>query len=284
MPGPATLTRDTPALAGPPPPTLPPKRPRRLAPVPDVNGPRVRLGMLWAFVSFTAAIAGAGWLAACVGLVAFSAAAQTSRSWRYRYRMPPPALVGALGGIPVLFATAGAFASGLAAAVVSLCVLAVPIASDLRHGTRRRSLAPGSFVAVFTCLPIAAAAAAPIVVHGLRDAGASGVLGVLALVCAYDAGNFLVGTGAISRWEGPAAGIASIAATGLAVAGLLAPPFSGWTALLLGGSAAVTVPLGPIVASLLMGDDRKRAPALRRLDSLIVFGPVAALELAIVLS
>jgi hypothetical protein len=54
------------------------------------------------------------------------------------------------------------------------------------------------------------------------------------------------------------------------------PPFSGASPWLLGLLAAALAPFGPLVGTLLLGEREARAPALRRLDSLLVLGPVWA--------
>ena len=97
---------------------------------------------------------------------------------------------------------------------------------------------------------------------------------LLTLVGVYDASAYVVGAGATNLWEGPAAGIAFMAAVTLAVAAVFVPPFTGASPWLLGLVAAVCAPIGPIVASLLLGDRARPAQALRRLDSLLVLGPV----------
>jgi hypothetical protein len=61
------------------------------------------------------------------------------------------------------------------------------------------------------------------------------------------------------------------------------PKFPPTAPFVLGGLAAVLAPLGPPAATRLLGDRDAKAPALRRLDSLLVVGPVwacAALTLA----
>ena len=112
----------------------------------------------------------------------------------------------------------------------------------------------------------------------LREAtGLVPVLVLLAYAMVYDAGTYVVGSGAASAWEGPAAGIAATGTVTLAVAALAAPPFTGASPWLLGLLAAVLVPVGPVIGFALCGsggDTNPRLPALRRLDSLLVLGPV----------
>jgi NhaP-type Na+/H+ or K+/H+ antiporter len=78
---------------------------------------------------------------------------------------------------------------------------------------------------------------------------------------------------------GPAAGVACIGSITVGVAAVF-PQFKGSSAWVLGALAAVLAPVGPVAATSLLGDRRARAPALRRLDSLVALGPVWALTAA----
>ena len=64
---------------------------------------------------------------------------------------------------------------------------------------------------------------------------------------------------------------------------VLVPSFRGGSPFLLGLVAAVLAPLGPLAASVILGDSDASAPALRRLDSLLLLGPVWAWSAAAVL-
>jgi len=52
------------------------------------------------------------------------------------------------------------------------------------------------------------------------------------------------------------------------------PTFKGVAPWALGATAAVLAPLGPVVAAVVLGQRAARAPAMRRLDTFIVLGPV----------
>ena len=71
------------------------------------------------------------------------------------------------------------------------------------------------------------------------------------------------------------ASIAAIFCVTLFVA-VLVPSFGGPGPFVLGLVAAVLAPLGPLVASIILGDRDARAPALRRIDSLLLLAPVWA--------
>jgi hypothetical protein len=89
----------------------------------------------------------------------------------------------------------------------------------------------------------------------------------------YDAGAWVIGSGSRHRWLGPVAGMACILPVTMLVAalGLQFREAAVWE---LGATAAVLAPLGPIAAGFLLGDRRATAPAWRRLDSLVLLGPI----------
>jgi len=86
-------------------------------------------------------------------------------------------------------------------------------------------------------LVLGAPAGAVVVVRAAHGASVATVL--LATVLLYDAAMFIVGTGAANRWEGPAAGILTIVPFTVIVASVLAPPFRGTSAWVLGAVAVV---------------------------------------------
>ncbi|MDP9441512.1 MAG: hypothetical protein M3P34_04890, partial [Actinomycetota bacterium] len=113
--------------------------------------------------------------------------------------------------------------------------------------------------------------------------GATAALVLLALVHVVDASTFIVGSGARSPWEGWIAGAASALAVALAVAAVFVPPFRGSSPWLLALVVAVLVPSGSLAATILLGRPDAPVPALRRIDSLLLAGPVWALVARLVL-
>lgn len=110
-----------------------------------------------------------------------------------------------------------------------------------------------------------------VVVAAQRELGAAVIL--LWAAAMYDAGAYLVGAGSRSRWIGPVAGALGAVAVVYTAVQLAVPPIEPqnfWRFALL---VAVTLPLGPIVARFAVGSD---GWAVRRLDSLMVTGPVWA--------
>jgi hypothetical protein len=223
--------------------------------------PHVRLGVLWAVVTFAAAVAGAPVLALWLGGVAGAAALQASRTWRAKRTRPDRAGVVVAAVLPPLGAALGPLGAvaGLVAALTGVGLVGTA------HGVTWRTLRTG--------LPFGVAAAAPVLLRtqGLAEAGT-----LLALTWAFDAGSYVVGTGAHNRWEGPAAGVAGMAVVTLNVAAVLVPPFEGASAWVLGGAAAVGALLGPVLVTRLLGKAKVDVPAARRLDSLVLAGPAFA--------
>lgn len=244
-------------------------RVEHLAVVPDVDGPRVRLGMAWAFVVFTAAAAGPVWIGVWMAAVGGIAAVQCSRSWRSRSRRPHDIVTVAGAAALPLAAGVSALATGIMLALFGAAAVgAVFLRAAAGRATRGRLSASLTFTMGAS---IGLAAAAPVLA---RQLGVVEAIVLLAFVGVFDASNYLIGSGASNPWEGPAAGMAFIAAVTLAVAAVFVPPFRGASPWLLGLLALVLTPAGPVLASSLLGTADAKVPALRRLDSLLLTGPI----------
>jgi hypothetical protein len=242
---------------------------RSLAPVVDVEGPRVRLGLAWAALTSGALAVSVAALAVWLGLVAGAAIWQASSTWRRQPARPLRPLAAAGATLPILV-LAGPVA--LAAAVVAIMVAA----AALLRGDRAR------VVSTVACAwLIGAAAAAPVVVA--REWGTTEAAVLLWSTFVYDGSAYIVGSGTVHRWEGVAAGIASMAPLTLAAAAVLVPPFRGASAFILGAVAAVALPIGPLAATALLGRRNALVPALRRVDSLLLAGPAWVATAALVL-
>lgn len=243
----------------------------------DIDGPRVRLGVAWAAISFVAVAAGSVPTAIVFSGVALGAAGQSCRSWRRRRHRPHRPV--AVGGA-VAIALAGAIAPWAVAAAAALTTAA---AAGLRWAPPglRGPHDPHPRTTTAIALLIGAGAAAPAVV---RDhLGVLPALVLITMVHCFDASTFIVGSEARSPWAGWAAGTASAAAVALAVAAILVPPFRGPSPWLLALVVAVLVPVGGMAGSAVLGRRDARAPALRRIDSLLLAGPVWALVASLVL-
>jgi hypothetical protein len=244
----------------------------------DVDGPKIRLGVVWFAVSVGACVAARSLLALVMAVAAALAAdqlvrlhdpsvadaARTARERAERLLGEPVRLTAAIGAASLPLAAA-AGSDTLAGAMAATVIVGLVAAGG-------RAVLP-----ISAALSMGLAAASPVLLHRL---GMSAGLFLLVLVAAYDAGDFLVGTDAGTTWEGPAAGVAAVAVVGFAATVLAPPPLLEDGAATLAILVALLGPLGPLVASLLVGDGGTKARFVRRLDSLIVVGPIAAYVIA----
>lgn len=233
----------------------------------DIDGPKVRLGVVWFVVVLVSIRLGLGALTALVAAIAALAAAQTAQALRTKWRRPDlatAALVAAL--VPV----AAAFGTGLAGLIVILGAIGAVATAGARSGRRRDPVIDGSAVvraAVFVGL-----AAASLVMLYRFDIGA--VVTVVLIASAYEVGDYLVGSGASNLVEGPLAGfVAALVVTGV-LAVVQPPPFQSAGLWLYALATVVSIPLGQVLASAILPRAGAPAPALRRLDSYLLAGPI----------
>lgn len=243
---------------------------------PDIDGPKVRLGILWFAASIGAAVVSQLLLAALLGAAAAFAADQvvrlqdrgTGKVLEDPVRLPAVLVAAALplaavGGVDLLLA---------ATAAATIAVLVHRIWSGPVGG------AVGDVGLILGgAIPFGLAAASPVLLAVLAPSAA---IVLLVLVAAYDAGDFLVGSGSGTPWEGPVAGVLAVTACGFGAWTLAPAPLDGDGVLALLAATAVLAPLGPPAASVLIGDGRRPARFVRRLDTLLVLGPVAAFAAA----
>jgi len=163
-------------------------------------------------------------------------------------------------------------AFGLAAVVAAGATLAP-------DGARMRG--PGGRLAATGILWLAltpAIGAGAFVLVRSEDVVAAVVL--LLMASAYEAGDYIVGSGAGNPIEGPLAGITTSVLIGLPLALLLVKPFDdAGTGLLV--FAAAAMPFGQIVASAVLPGAAAPAPALRRIDTLLLLAPLWAVAVGV---
>jgi hypothetical protein len=244
----------------------------------DLEGPRVRLGVLWAMVLLPALFAGPVPLAAVLAPVCGLAAVQASRSWRRNpAQRPIDAAAGAGAVCLVIGAAFGPVGLAVGAATATAIAAGLHQIGRARHRARRVSAVrhlPRTLLVAAAC---GVAGAGPVLLRSASGHGAVPALALCTYALAYDASAFLVGAAATHPWEAPLAGAASIAAVTVAVAAILVPPFRGASPWAVGAVAAATAPLGPWAASALLGDADVAVAALRRIDTFIALGPACAL-------
>lgn len=260
--------------------------------VPDAR-PLAGLGLLWALALFAALLAGPTVLAAVVAPVAFVATASMLRSARSapgaRQRRTPAAATAATPDAATPATTAPspvaiAVAVSVAVALVALAALGGPIPAVL-VGLAALGVAvmvSGSLgvPAVRLLVTAAPAAAAGSVVLARRQGLAVGLV-LVASTCLFDAASCLMGNGLTGGVLGTVAGLATVTALGFLVAAIAVPPFQGSTPWVLTLVTGALASLGVHLGARLVGTGR--SPALRRLDSLMVSGPVWVIAVALVL-
>lgn len=265
--------------------------PRRLAVVHDTDGPRVRWGLAWFATSLGAALVARGLLALVMAVAAGLAADQILRlrdaDQAATAGIPAGGLLSDPRRLPATLAAAilplaaVAGADTLAASLVGVVVviLAQRLCTASVQPGHARAVADAAFGSA-VAVAVGLAAATPVLAHRF---GAQAAVVVLLLVCAYDAGDFLVGSGSATVWEGPAAGVAAVAVTTFAVSVVPLEPLDARAAYALGALTCLLAPLGPPAASLLTGNGHRPARFLRRLDSLLILGPILPYALSALL-
>jgi hypothetical protein len=237
---------------------------------PDPDTPRTSLALLWAAITLAVLLTGSVVLGIWLAVIAALAAAQTARTWK-RAARPPLPLAAAVGCAVAVVGGAFGVVPGAVLALVGVAGAAAWAANAGADPAR---------TALAAALPTAAAL--PLVLLRAADGIVPGLV-LLAYVSVYDTAAFIMGTGARWRPTGPVAGILCIGSVTVAVAAVF-PQFKGASPWELGVLAAALTPFGPWVTNRIIGADHVRLPALRRLDSLVVVGPVWALAAAVLLS
>ncbi|MGH1502538.1 MAG: hypothetical protein ACRBI6_03225 [Acidimicrobiales bacterium] len=242
------------------------------------DGPKLTLGVLW-FAAMAFGIARSWPVAAVVaGGVAATAGLQAGDAWR-RHTAVDRRVSAALAGTVALAGGARQLGLGIAVVIAVLaCAVWVVVGLDLRRvPAALRPLTPterlivATETAVLTAVPVGLAAGA-LVALGRSEPWAA--LALLGLVSAYEAGDFLVGSGSANAVEGPIAGLVSLAVVGFGLWLVQPDPFDGTTAVLFSAVAAVSCPLGQLAGSALLPHGADWAPAVRRLDSYLVAAPL----------
>jgi hypothetical protein len=248
----------------------------------DIEGPRVRLGIAWFGAVVAAVSLGRVALAVLLGGAAALAVAQlvALRGEREGPLLDGQSWLASPIRLPAALATMGltlAAASGTATLLAALAFMPIVVIAFRLFvpGVGGALEEVGFGLAAAGALGLAAAA--PVLVHGL---GAGVAVVLVLLVSAYDAGDFVVGTGPAGSWEGPAAGMAAVLVLTFAVTIAPPAPLDAGDVWVLGVLVCLLAPIGPLAASVLIGDGRTPAGFVRRLDSLVVLGPLWAFAAA----
>lgn len=247
----------------------------RLAVPYPTDGPKVTFGVLWFLLVMGGALLGtyfddpsvsavgvAGIAAPVAGLAGLQAGnawfpnLSATRAWT--------ATAAYIGGISGFIGPWGAVV-GLA---LSLIVVALYVV--LFRGHRRP---PGQLfdVLVRSAVPVGVAVAS---LAALGQVGIGAQVSLILLVSAYEAGDFIVGSGSANAVEGPLAGLVALGTMSFLLFLVQPAPFDSSTILLFAVLAGVSCPLGQLLASGLLPRGNAWAPALRRLDSYLLAAPL----------
>jgi hypothetical protein len=251
----------------------PPKPERKtggLAPVYDIDGPRVRLGVGWFLAAVAAVVASTITAALCYAIAAGFAARQIVRAWKSVAWQAD--LAAGLAGAIVVSAVGGTNVV-IGVAVVAL-VTVVGVAFFHPDGGRLPGT-QGRVAAALIMIMALVPALGGVTLVLARGQDVTTALVLLLLVSAYEAGDYIVGSGASNFIEGPLAGITTALVLGFPLMLVLMPPFDDAGPALLVFLAA-TLPLGQVMASVLLPRAGAHAPALRRIDTLLLLAPVWA--------
>ncbi len=242
---------------------------RRLAVVYDVDGPRVRLGLAW-FAGAMVATALSPFTAAAVFAVAAGLAArQIVRAWgSVPWQADVAAGLGAVAVLAALIGTPAVVVAVVVGLVVAAGAAAAPDGARLPGGEGRLAAA-----GILALALVPAVAAAAFVLVRAESVVAATVLVLLA--SAYEMGDFIVGSGASNPIEGPLAGMTAATLVSLPLALVLVEPYDAAGVGLVAFTAAAC-PFGQVVASAVLPGAGAPAPALRRIDTLLVLAPIWA--------
>jgi len=251
---------------------------KKIAPVYDTDGPRIRLGVLWFGAAFPAVLLStmtAGLLfAICGGL----AARQVARAWRTE-KWQADAVAG-VAALPVLgVAFLGAEMTLPLLVVGALAALGLGMAAPcagLRSGVGNVAAAG---VLLQAALPVAVAGIAMV---SMRAEVVTSVVLLFVLSSVYEMGDFVVGSGSSNKFEGPIAGGVAVMVTAFPFALLLIEPFDVVGMGVMLGIAAAACPVGQWLASAVLPWPGAHAPALRRMDTLLLLAPLWAVATGVV--
>lgn len=247
-------------------------KPRRYAVTHDVDRPHMRLGVIW-FVAVVLALAlGPVALGVLCGLVAGVGGLQVAKAW---HRRRQPVNIAAAGACAAALPVAAAW-GGRALGLALLGAVAGTVVVSARR-PRGKPLLAGAGWTARSWLFVGGPAASLVLLAGY-DTGAA--ISLVVLMSAYDAGDYVVGSGASNSWEGPLGGLAATGVLTLSLYVVNLSPFHGGPVIYYGIVFAVLAPLGQLAASAVLPAPDENASGLRRFDAILLGGPVWAAMLA----
>lgn len=235
----------------------------------DIDGPRVRLGIAWFVGAIVALPLGTVATALWFGVAFAAAGSHTLRTWRAQGAPVDPRV--ALAGVALVVVGAAVHPRAMGVAVLLLAAASVALAArEVGDGGASQAVARASLV-LQSALPTAVAGGCFVL---LADLEVWAAVSLVLLVSAYETGDFLIGSGSLNAFEGPLAGAVAVLVVTLAIAALGFPPFGVGEAFAFGLLVAPGAFAGQMLASAMLPHARSLAPALRRVDSLLLTAPL----------
>lgn len=237
----------------------------RLAVPYHTDGPKMTFALIW-FVAVFASILYRPFTTALVtSVVACFASMQAAQAW---FGASPARWWAATASTVVAFS--GYFgAVGLLGGLLAAClILGIYMLAGEGH---HRSNGELFDVLIRSSLPAGLAAGGIVAVSQAEQLAA---VGLVLLVSAYEAGDYLVGSGSRTAAEGPIAGFISLSVMAFVLATVVPDPYTVTTVVAFAAIAAIGALAGQIFASASLPRGVAWAPALRRLDSYIISAPI----------
>ncbi len=232
------------------------------------DGAKVTLGVAWFAGLLASIVVGPFIVAIFVVPAAAIAALQTAHAWA-RVTVSDRQLA---AGFAALIALTGVTGNplwlGLGVVVGTLSLAAYGGATLTASNDDPIRFAE---VMVRSVVPVAIAAGSLLV---LAESHAGPFVALVAMVSAYEVGDFLVGSGAANDVEGPVAGLVALAMVGYGVWLLPPDPLTASVIPFVVALTALSCVLGQLLGSLVLPRGDAWAPGLRRLDSYLVAAPL----------
>lgn len=240
-----------------------------------LDGPKVSFGVAWFLVLLGLFLVDARLTALVLVPAAAVSGLQTSHAWAPKEQIDRRVALGIAG----LVAISGLIDKRILGIGIIVGVAACLIAAAALGSADGATLLRVAEVTVRSAIPVGAAAGSMLLL-GVDSPDA--FVALILLVSAYEAGDFLIGTGADNAFEGPLAGLLALAIVGAGLTLVQPFPFDRESMPIFAGLVAVSCPLGQLLASAILPHGTAWAPALRRMDSYLIAAPLWVMALPIV--
>ncbi len=240
-----------------------------------LDGPKVLLGAAWFLVLVGLFLIDARLAALLLVPVAAVAGLQIGHAWAVTELVDRRVASAIAAGVAI----SGLIDKRLLGVGIVIGVAACLVAAATKGSADGAALLRVAELLVRSAIPVGAAAGSMLLL-GVDSPDA--FVALVLLVSAYEAGDFLVGTGADNAFEGPIAGLLALAIVGAGLTLVQPIPFDRGSMPLFAGLVAIGCPLGQLFASALLPHGTSWAPALRRMDSYLIAAPLWVLALPIV--